>query len=247
MVEQPTIAEGARARARAELTSEILDAARRQLGEVGASGLSLRAVARDVGMVSSAIYRYFPSRDALLTELIIDAYQSIGTAAEAADDRAQRNHGRDTSPIDRLVAIADAMRRWALEHAHEYALIYGSPVPGYQAPTDTIDPATHAARVLLKVLADAHQQGIPRAPRVSGMTRLTISESLAADLARLRAGFGPLPDDETLLLGIESWSQILGLIGMEVFGHLTNVITDHSDHFVRTVTLIGRRIWAVEA
>src|ERR1700743_118342 len=74
----------ARERARVELTREIKEEARRQLAEAGAGGLSLRAVARELGMVSSALYRYSPSRDELLTALIIDAYDAIGAAAERA-------------------------------------------------------------------------------------------------------------------------------------------------------------------
>src|SRR4051812_28648339 len=110
----------ARARARAELTREILASAQRQLAEVGAAGLSLRAVARDLGMVSSAVYRYFSSRDELLTVLIVDAYDSVGDAAEAAAAAARG------STESRFVTVATAIRRWAVEHPHDYALIYGS-------------------------------------------------------------------------------------------------------------------------
>src|SRR3954465_13373659 len=110
----------ARERVRAELTAEITDAARRQLAEVGAAALSLRAVAREVGMVSSAVYRYFPSRDELLTALIVDAYDAVGTAAEAALAAHQR-----AGVVTRWVAVSTAIRTWALAHPHEYALIYG--------------------------------------------------------------------------------------------------------------------------
>src|SRR5665213_1175387 len=81
----PTPARTARDRARIELTEEIKTVARRHLAEQGSAALSLRAVAREVGMVSSAVYRYFPSRDELLTALIIDAYDAVGGQAEAAD------------------------------------------------------------------------------------------------------------------------------------------------------------------
>ncbi len=104
--------EGARARARAQLTTEILGAARRQLAEVGAPALSVRAVARDLGMVSSAVYRYFATRNELLTALIVEAYDSVGSAAEdaaAADGR---------TPRERFVAACGALRRWALGHPH---------------------------------------------------------------------------------------------------------------------------------
>src|ERR1700760_2130558 len=118
-------ARSARARARAELTAEITDTARRQLAEVGAAALSLRAVARELGMVSSAIYRYFPSRDELLTALIVDAYDALGAQVEAADAGVARDDLRG-----RWMACGRAVREWALATPAEYALIFGSPVPG---------------------------------------------------------------------------------------------------------------------
>jgi AcrR family transcriptional regulator len=116
----------ARERVRAELIREITEIARRQLATEGAAGLSLRAVAREMGMVSSAIYRYFPSRDDLLTALIIDGYNAVGTAVEKADAAwpAEDYAGR-------WLAACRAVREWALAHPHEYALVYGSPVPAY--------------------------------------------------------------------------------------------------------------------
>ena len=127
----------ARERARAEITGEILDAARGYLATDGAPALSLRAIARDLGMASSALYRYFKSRDELLTRLIIDAYDSLGAAAEVREATIDRN-----DLAGRFTAICDAVRAWALAHPNEYALIYGSPVPGYVAPADTVPPAT---------------------------------------------------------------------------------------------------------
>src|SRR3954463_9000324 len=124
----------ARERARAELTAEITELARAQLATVGAAGLSLRAVARELGMASSAMYRYFPSRDDLLTRLIIEGYDALGTAAEDADDPT-------APPPDRWLAVCRAVRDWARAHPHEYALLYGSPVPGYAAPRDTVPAA----------------------------------------------------------------------------------------------------------
>ena len=123
----------ARERARAEITAEILDAARGYLATDGAPALSLRAIARDLGMASSALYRYFKSRDELLTRLIIDAYDSLGAAAEVREATIDRN-----DLAGRFTAICEAVRAWALAHPNEYALIYGSPVPGYVAPADTV-------------------------------------------------------------------------------------------------------------
>src|SRR5215469_13797377 len=110
----------ARERARAQLTREIKEEARRQLAQVGADALSLRAVARELGLVSSALYRYFPSKDDLLTALIIDAYDTVGEVAETA----MRAAGPQPSRA-RWLAACHAIRAWALAHPHEYALIYG--------------------------------------------------------------------------------------------------------------------------
>jgi AcrR family transcriptional regulator len=140
----------ARERARAELTREIKEEARRQVAAEGAQRLSLRAVARELGMVSSAVYRYFPSRDSLLTALIIDAYDALGAAVELADSGQPRSDLRG-----RWRAICHSVRDWAVARPHEYALIYGSPVPGYRAPQETIAPASRAGLMLGHLLTDA--------------------------------------------------------------------------------------------
>ena len=115
------------------MIDEIKATARRHLATDGAN-LSLRAVARDMGMVSSALYRYFASRDDLLTALIIDAYNSVGETAE--------NAATGDNALARFLSLTHAVRDWALADPHQWALIYGSPVPGYQAPQDTVGPAT---------------------------------------------------------------------------------------------------------
>src|SRR5688572_4718158 len=146
--------QGVRERARAEITAEILAAARRQLATAGAAGLSLRAVAREVGMVSSAVYRYVASRDELLTLLIVESYDALGAVVEAA---AAPRRGR--APAERFVAAARAVRGWAVANPHEYALLYGSPVPGYEAPQATIGPASRTTLALVGIVADAHRDG----------------------------------------------------------------------------------------
>ena len=141
---------GLRSRVRAQLTQEIKDEARRQLAEAGASALSLRAVARELGMVSSGIYRYFKSRDDLLTALIIDAYDSLGAEVEAAEALCE-----PTDFAGRWGACCHGVRNWALRQPHEYALIYGSPVPGYRAPVDTNSPASRVTQALVAIIREA--------------------------------------------------------------------------------------------
>src|SRR5580698_8845728 len=150
----PPRAATARERARAELTREIQEEAKRQLAATGADALSLRAVARELGMVSSALYRYYPSRDDLLTALIIDAYDALGDAAERAIAA-----GPSVPARERWIAACHAVRDWARANPHEYALVYGSPVPGYRAPEATIGPAARVPLAFVGVLADAVADG----------------------------------------------------------------------------------------
>src|SRR3954447_22097408 len=152
-------ARGVRERARADITSEIVRAGRDQLGTDGAAALSLRAVARELGMVSSAGDRYVANRDELLTLLIIEAYDALGAAVEEAAAPAA---GR--SPAARFVAAGRAVRTWAVANPHQYALLYGSPVPGYEAPQDTIGPASRVTLALVGIVADAHRDGVLQAP-----------------------------------------------------------------------------------
>ena len=217
----PTAAPTARDRARAQLTEEIKVVARRQLAEQGSAALSLRAVAREVGMVSSAVYRYFPSRDDLLTALIVDAYDAVGAAAEAA---LAANARRGT--VARWLAVSQAIRAWALAHPHEYALIYGSPVPGYAAPPDTIDPASRVAFALLTVVVDGVAAG-----EITTGTGTAVPRAVRADFAELRAAAAPGVPDAVLARVLLAWSQLFGSISLEMFGHLHNVIHDYDAYF----------------
>jgi AcrR family transcriptional regulator len=212
-----TASRTARDRARVELTEEIKAVARSHLAEQGSAALSLRAVAREVGMVSSAVYRYFPSRDDLLTALIIDAYDAVGDLVEAAEREAR---GRTVAV--RWLEVCDAVRAWARSNAQEYALIYGSPVPGYAAPESTIGPASRVPAVLLGLLADGTATGEIATGETPAMSRTTRS-----DLAQLRRIAAPGVPDAVLSRGLGVWAQVLGSINLELFGHLHNVIHDY--------------------
>jgi AcrR family transcriptional regulator len=199
----------ARERARAELTREIKEEARRQLASQGASGLSLRAVARELGMVSSALYRYFSSRDELLTALIIDAYDALGAAAE------QASSGPPAADIrGRWRAVCAAVRDWARANPHEYALIYGSPVPGYQAPQTTVASAIRVVRVMGGILADA-QAGTCAAGRHPAES---LPPQLARQVAIVAEAIAPGVEDGVLTRGVIAWTQLFGMISFELFG-----------------------------
>lgn len=221
---ETTVVQGARALARAEILRSIRASARRQLREVGASELSLRAVARELGLASSAIYRYVASRDDLLTELIIEIYDELGEAAEAADAAVT-----DRDPAVRWRAVSLAIRHWALEHPHDYALVYGSPVPGYAAPRTTVDPAIRVTVVIAGILRDARP-----APSSAGA---------GADLLDAMPGVRALlsSDDPALLLrAAMAWVGVFGAVSFELFGHFAGGITEPAVYFEAAVAQYAR-------
>jgi AcrR family transcriptional regulator len=220
----------ARERVRAELTADITDAARRQLADVGAAALSLRAVAREVGMVSSAVYRYFPSRDDLLTRLIIDGYDDLGAAAEAADDPT-------APPAERWLAVCRAVRDWAKAHPHEYALLYGSPVPGYQAPKDTVPAASRVGIVLGRILGEAAQAGL--LPDASGERDPGL---VSADAVAVLGGEHPALDDAVRVRALMAWSAVYGTISFELFGHFVGSVEDGDRYFDRAMAELAALI-----
>jgi AcrR family transcriptional regulator len=219
----------ARDRVRAELTREIKEAARRQLLESGPAGLSLRAVARELDMASSAVYRYFPSRDALLTALIVDSYDSLGNAAETAERRIDR---ADLS--GRWLAICRAVRGWAIASPHEYALIYGSPVPGYAAPPDTIGPASRVADLLIGLLVDLGRAGAY--PRPEGFD---VPKPVHVALAPVRAVIPAEVPDNLLVQGLMAWTHVFGAVSFELFGQRQNVIGDYAVFFDYEMVRVG--------
>ncbi len=217
----------ARDRARAELTAAILANARQQLGEVGPADLSLRAVARELGMASSAVYRYFPSRDALLTALLVACYDEVGAAVEAADAGVPRTRYRR-----RWRAMAGAFRDWAAAHPHEYALLYGSPVIGYAAPEDTVAPAMRTPFALMGLIEEAEAAG------VTGTTGPAVPRAERKALAPIHAAReGRLSDAQTAR-GLMAWATLIGSVTLELFGHLKGGIDDvdvHHAHLMERV------------
>lgn len=233
-----------RARVRAEMITEIKAAARRHLQTDGAN-LSLRAVARDMGMVSSALYRYFGSRDELLTALILDAYNDLADAVEAGDASvADRTRLRE-----RWLAAARAVRGWALAKPAEYALLYGSPVPGYAAPHDTAVAATRIAAVLVRILADGHASGALAAGRGhhdAPWRARDLDCDVRADLARVRADLARVRDDlapglpeDLLLAGMAAWIHLFGTVSFELFGQFNNVIEARESFFGQQAELLA--------
>jgi AcrR family transcriptional regulator len=239
--------QNARERARAQLTREIKEEARRQVAAGGAQQLSLRAVARELGMVSSALYRYYPSRDELLTALIIDAYDSLGGAAEAAVAGAER-----ASVRDRWRACCRAVRDWARARPHEYALIYGSPVPGYEAPPQTVAPAARVPVALGGLLAEAWKDAAGReTPAPADQPAQSVQPAQAAHLTQadqpalpgrlasqaevVAAVIAPGVPPAVIARALIAWTQLFGMVSFELFGQLVGSADPADDFFSYSV------------
>ncbi|WP_427172736.1 TetR/AcrR family transcriptional regulator [Arthrobacter sp. 92] len=200
-----------RERARAQTIADIIRLGREHLALHGAAALSLRAVARDLGVVSSAVYRYVDNRDELLTLLLIDAYGELG---DAVDDALGREADDDFP--GRFRALGRAVRRWALREPARYALLFGSPVPGYRAPAErTTEPGTRVIHALMGVLDAAWRAGKlhdePASPVV-------IPEAMAVDLEAIRRGLDVAVPDGLLARGALVWTSLFGAVSFEVFG-----------------------------
>ncbi|MGJ3509999.1 TetR/AcrR family transcriptional regulator [Enemella sp. A6] len=189
---------GIREQARADMTAQILAAARAEIAEHGGGGLSMRAVAREVGLVSSAVYRYFPTREALLTAMIIESYEHLAEVlGEVTED----------DPGERWRRLAHAFRGWALEHRHEYQLIYGTPVPGYVAPAETVPAAGAVAGYFIAAVSAA-----------SGSVERHFTDAELADQLDAPAGeFGVEPSAMGAVLA--ELSALVGVVSLELSGH----------------------------
>lgn len=209
---------------------DIVRIGRAHLATEGAAALSLRAVARDLGVVSSAVYRYVESRDELLTLLVVDGYDELGDAVDAAlAPIARGDHAR------RMVAIGRAVRAWALAEPATYALLFGSPVPGYEAPAErTTGPGTRVIRRLVEVWEDAWVAGELSLPDESVGPR-----RLARDLARIRRDLGITAPDTLVARGMLAWAALFGCVGFEVFGQYgPGTFTDPKDIFEHHLTAL---------
>jgi AcrR family transcriptional regulator len=225
----------ARDRVRDEVTKEILAVAGAHLAQEGAAALSLRSIARDLGMVPSALYRYFEGRDALLSALILQAYTSLADQAEEAAFVAAANGASEAA---RWPAVPSTMRMWALARPHEWGLIFGSPVPGYGAPEETVAPYARLATALVRPVAEALQAGRLGVPP----TEVEATPALNAALAPVHDAL--LPEAPTAIVArvLQAWCTLIGCISLELFGHWRNTVLDPELFFLRTVTMLGDNI-----
>ena len=214
---------GPRALARLRTEERIEQLAFAHLDERGVEAVNLRAVARDLGVSPSALYRYIPDREGLLTTLIAASYTQLAEAVES-ELGAQ---AADTAAIDRCRVLAAAMRRWALAYPQRWALIYGSPVANFHAPAE----ATGAAGTrVIALLGELLQHARPSS--VAGAR----SEVFMEDLYAIGQDETPGLELDVVELGLELWAKLIGLISAEVFGHFGEAtLRDPEEFFLRSV------------
>jgi AcrR family transcriptional regulator len=221
-----------RRRQRQATAAEIKALARRQLAEQGTGAVSLRAIARQMGTASSALYRYYASHDQLISALCADAYDAVADAMAAA---------RDALPpgehAARWRAVCDAYRQWSLDNPADFALIFGTPVPGHHAPGPVTGPAaSRFTAVPLEVFAAAVTAGAADPARSQVPPDLAAGELLDDLLGRP----GLAHAARLAAIALSAWASVLGYLVAEIFGSMSRLITDSGrlwDAHVRTVML----------
>lgn len=217
---------------------DIVRIGRDHLSTHGAAALSLRAVARDLGVVSSAVYRYVRSRDELLTMLVVDGYTELADTVDAA------LAGAGASAEARLRVLAHAVRDWAVAEPARYGLLFGTPVPGYDAPPqETSAPGTRVIIALLGIVDTACRTGELAAPAPTA----PIPRELSADLDRIRAESGLQIPDWAMARALTVWSGLFGAVSFDVFDmygattftYRAQVFDIHLDNLVAILGLRG--------
>lgn len=212
-----------RARVRAATVEEIKGTARRILVDDGTESLSLRAIARDMGMTAPALYRYFPSREELIVALIGDLYGELADTMETARDA----EDPDDVPAG-LAATSRAFRSWAVGHPGEFGLLFGSPVAGVEVDEGTDaepNPVDEAGRRFGRIFGELMARLWLSAPfpvPADDEIEPALREELAHWARELPEG---LPVGLTQVF-LSCWIRLYGTVAMEVFGHLKFAVMD---------------------
>jgi len=211
-----------------DLQTAIIEVAWKQISKKGAAALSLRAIARELGITAPAIYNYFPRRDDLVTALIVDAFTSLGESQKTAiqelpaDDLAAR-----------LSTLGLAYREWAVTYPQRYQLIFGTPIPGYEAPADITVPAAAWSLVpLIETIQAIFAAGRLRVDRSTSMTPEL--KSMLEAWSKFTGG----TDVEVLYTALVIWSRVHGLVLMEIGNQMPSFITDPGEIYRREIKIM---------
>ena len=206
-----------RERLREDMFRQIKEVAGRHMTEHGAASLSLRAIAREIGVTPGALYGYYASRDDLITAMIATAMTALAETMEQARDEAPEDEAA------RLTAVGWAYRDWATRHPAEFRLVFGDPIPNYQAPSGgaTVLAARRAGDVLLGIVSDAIRQG-GTPPSLAPDETLAYRDPFGHWLADAHPDLTP----EGVAFHLRALARLHGLISMEVYGQLSPLVTD---------------------
>ncbi|MDT3398012.1 TetR/AcrR family transcriptional regulator [Streptomyces sp. B1866] len=211
-----------RERLRAETAAEIKTIALKHMAREGAPALSLRAIAREMGMTAGALYSYYDTRDDLITALIADVYTSMAERLEAA--LARVGPGDSAGAI---VAYGVAYREWAIANSEKFQLVYGAPLSDYHKPEN--GPAVEASHRVCRRLADLVVAAAPA--MLSGPPPAydwaDFGPRLAADLNETHPALTP----DLLALTLRIWGRMHGLVMLEVYGHLRDLAREPAKLF----------------
>ena len=203
---------GLRERFRAQVRDDVKKVALRQLAAEGPQGLSINAIAKELGVSGPALYRYFANRDALLAELVIDAYDDLGEWLAAANAKS-----KSRSPAERFRAVARAYRGWAIAHPHRYRLLYSEPTPGFQAHADRlVEASRHAMRELLSVVEGLEPAAATPPP----------GQKLSRQLKEWDRRHGLGADPAAALRAILTWARLHGIVSLEIEGNYASMGVD---------------------
>jgi AcrR family transcriptional regulator len=216
------------------LQEAIKETAWKQIAEFGAPALSLRAIARELKITAPAIYNYFPRRDDLVTALIVDAYTSLGDSQKSILESVSKKDA-----ATRFCALGIAYRDWAVTYPQRYQLIFGTPIPNYDAPEDTTTPAAAWALLpLIETIQTLYNKGSLRVERLTKP-----SAQLKSMLEAWYQFIGNVAEIEVLYVAYIVWSRVHGLMMLELGGQLPSFFTDPGEIFRREVaTMVNQYI-----
>ena len=190
-----------------DLQAAIKETAWQQITKKGAAALSLRAIARELGITAPAIYNYYPRRDDLVTTLIVEAFNSLGNALIEADQNCVPDNF-----TERLAQAGYAYRQWALTHPQRYNLIFGTPIPGYEAPAQITQPAAaRSLAVLIEILDQAHQAG----KLIFSMAE--VGESFLSQIETWKATVHSQAYPQAHALALVLWTRVHGIVSIELY------------------------------
>jgi AcrR family transcriptional regulator len=232
-----------RDRVRAATSKEILQTARKLLVEEGPAAISLRAIAREMGMTAPALYRYFGSHEELLrhvvAEIFTDLADHVRGAIHAAGDTMSGAPTEAEVMAVKMIAGCREFRAWALEHVPEFSMVFGSPLPGLEVLHEiqrdpTVDCGYRFGQVFLDLFGELYRQRpfpIPADDEIQPSLRRQLTryrELVISDL--------PLGALQTFL---RCWVLLYGTVSLEVFGHMEFALDDASPMFELMLADLG--------